>query len=124
MRSWTVSPGDGQDYTSLEALGVQVELNGKNVVYYPPKKAEKLKEFITSVVGSQEPRDTNTPQAIERMTVESLLGKEKWVAHVHPRLSPLLRSSYALLRATVARGGKRSRKRLRVSPSAAFVADP
>ena len=50
---------------------------------------------------------------LDRSIVESLVGKEKWLAHVAPQLNRHLSSAYALLRS---RGSSR-----RVTPGSAFV---
>ena len=92
----------------VEALGIAVSA-AEDCVYYPEKKRLRLEARIKGIL------EQATSGWVPRAAVESLVGKEKWVAHVAPSLQPKLASAYAMAHA---RGAP-----LNVVPSVAFLAD-
>ena len=81
----------------VEALGVMVSA-AEGVVYYPEKKRLRLEELIDDTVALA------LVGPVPRARIESLVGKEKWVAHVAPALGPHLTSAYAALQHATSRG--------------------
>ena len=76
------------DTEKIEALGIEVEVSPKRVLRYPPRKVSGLKKAITNTLAKERPQPVNN--------VSSLVGKEKWLAHVALELDHLLRSGYAI----------------------------
>ena len=73
----------------LEALGVEVDPS-QHVLRYPPRKIPALQKDIRTAL--ELPASATTP----RKRIESLVGKEKWMAHVALELNHLLASGYAV----------------------------
>ena len=74
---------------SMEVLGVMVD-PPKQALRYPPRKIPTLKKEIKAAL--ELPADATVP----RKKIESLVGKEKWMAHVALELNHLLASGYAV----------------------------
>lgn len=106
--------------SEVEALGIMVSVE-EGAVYYPTKKRERLEALIDSVLELA----AAPPGSVPLAAVESLIGKEKWVAHVAPALGPHLASAYALAagRSGAQRSADRRRADAPLTASAAFVAD-
>lgn len=77
----------------IEALGVWVDVVDGSVSY-PEAKRLRLTEFIQGLLDQ-----ASGGKPLQRAAVESLLGKEKWVAHVAPGLSSHLTSGFSLAHA-------------------------
>ena len=77
----------------VEALGIGINA-AQGFVYYPDKKRVRLEQRIAALL-----EQAGSGKAVSRADVESLMGKEKWVAHIAPSLQPRLRSACAMVHA-------------------------
>ena len=82
---------DKNEFTDkeMEALGVEVD-PPKQAVRYPPRKVGALEDGIREALATP---DGGT---IPRKKIETLIGKEKWMAHVALEINHLLASGYAV----------------------------
>ena len=93
----------------MEALGVWID-----VVNMTASLTQERKAAIAKVAGDVLTRADNEGE-IPRRAVESLVGKQKWLAHVAPQVNRMLASAYALVHAP----GHSPQ----VTPSKRFLAD-
>ena len=77
----------------VEALGIGVSAK-HGYVYYPDKKRVRLEARIGALLER-----AAQGKMLARADIESLVGKENWVAHIAPVLQPLLRSAFAMAHA-------------------------
>lgn len=73
---------------TIEALGVEINLP-LDKVSLPQSKADRIMALSARLCAS----DTH---AIERKQVETLISKQKWLAHVAPEVNPMLASGFAM----------------------------
>ena len=71
----------------IEGLGVEVDA-AMGVLRYPPRKISGLRQSIRAVLAKTKAQPITN--------VSSLIGKEKWLAHVALELDHFLRSGYAI----------------------------
>ena len=77
----------------MEALGVYIDL-----VFMTAYLTRERKEALSNQTSLTLSNCIETGQ-VKRKDVESLVGKQKWLAHVAPELNKLLSSSYAIIHA-------------------------
>jgi len=93
----------------VEALGVMVSA-AEECVYYPEKKKERLRQRMEALLAV-----AAAGGRVSRAEVESVAGKQKWVAHIAPSLQPRLTSAFAMAHA--------KGRPATVVPSVAFIDD-
>ena len=80
----------------VEGLGVCVDAVG-GTASYPVSKAERLRQFILQVIADCDEEGEGGGK-VSKDSLESLVGKEKWLAHLAPQVARHLASAHSVVR--------------------------